>query len=81
MTLLLKLMALAIKNNRDYKALELARMMPTKQALEMSARYANKTGRVLLAQKINQILRNYEDVSQFCELTFQIVIYQQLGRY
>ena len=62
MTLLLKLMALAIKNNRDYKAFEIARMMPTKQSLEMGSRYAGKTGRVLLAQKINNLLRNYDEV-------------------
>ena len=62
-TLLLKLMALAIKNNKDFKAFELAKMMPTKQSLEMATRYASKTGRVMLAQKINDVLRKYEEVS------------------
>ncbi|KAL5259164.1 hypothetical protein ACHWQZ_G009576 [Mnemiopsis leidyi] len=71
-TLLLKLMALAIKNNKDFKAFELAKMMPTKQSLEMASRYASKTGKVLLAQKINNVLRNYEEVPEEEDDIFEV---------
>ena len=37
-------------------------MMPTKQSLELSSRYATKAGRRVLAEKINTVLRNYEEV-------------------
>ena len=38
-TLLIKLMAIAVKNNKDYKAFDLAKMMPNKQSLELASRY------------------------------------------
>ena len=62
MTHLLKLMAIAVKNGRDYKAFELAKMMPSQNSLEMAARYASKSGRVILATKINDLLRDGNEV-------------------
>ena len=44
------------------QALELAKMMPNKQSLELAARYCSKSGHVQLAERINKLLRTYDQV-------------------
>jgi len=55
--LLMKLFALACKSDRDFRAMEICKLMPNTQAIVLAINYATRTKKMNLARRLDQLAR------------------------
>uniref|UniRef100_A0A914W992 Minichromosome loss protein Mcl1 middle region domain-containing protein n=1 Tax=Plectus sambesii TaxID=2011161 RepID=A0A914W992_9BILA len=68
LTTVMRMFALACKSERDCRALEMARLMPTTQGLQMMINYASKSRHSMLSEKVADVARQRAQDEQQAKL-------------